>query len=213
MAKLFFWMMATLATSQNRLKEPTCCESWESSSSIVLKKMKSPSLWGRVNGPEWPSPHDCTSFVWDEFKFIPIIGFTACIEVGSIPFFPLTYFKATHKKNLFYCPNISNLNYLPPPIKNPKPQRHSRTKTMFQKMVLRWCYKSNGEVLLQKTMLHKCVEAMLKKRCWNNVIEDVAKVVLQKTLLQKKLVHLWQISVHQPFFYLFFFHSCFFAQM
>ncbi len=77
----------------------------------------------------------------------------------------------------------------------------------------RWCYKSNGEVLLQKTMLHRRVEAMLQKRYWSSVIEDVAKVVLQKTLLQKKLVHLWQVSVHQPFFYLLIFHSCFFAQM
>jgi len=38
--------------------------------------------------PEWPSPHDCTSSVWDELKFIPIIGFAAGIEVGSTFFFP-----------------------------------------------------------------------------------------------------------------------------
>ncbi len=33
--------------------------------------------------------------VWDELKFILIIGFTTSIEVGSF-FFPFTYFKATH---------------------------------------------------------------------------------------------------------------------
>jgi hypothetical protein len=81
-------------------------------------------------------PHDYTSFIWDEFKFIPIIGSTTGIEVGSILFFPLTYFKATHKQNLFYYPSISNPHYLPPPIKNPKPRRHSKAKAMFQKMVL-----------------------------------------------------------------------------
>jgi len=34
-------------------------------------------------------------------------------------FFSLTYFKATHKKNLFDCPSISNPNYLPPPHQKP----------------------------------------------------------------------------------------------
>jgi hypothetical protein len=29
------------------------------------------------------------------------------------------YFKATHKKNLFDCPSISNPNYLPPPHQKP----------------------------------------------------------------------------------------------
>jgi hypothetical protein len=43
------------------------------------------------------------------------------------------------------------------PIKNPKPRHHSRAKAMLQKMVLQ----SNVEVLLQKTMLHRRVEAML----------------------------------------------------
>jgi hypothetical protein len=64
----------------------------------------------------------------------------------------------------------------------------------------RWCYRSNGEVPLYKTMLRKRVEAMLQKWCWSSVIKDVAKVVLQKMLLQKKLVHLWHVNVHQPFF-------------
>jgi hypothetical protein len=63
-------------------------------------------------------PHDYTSFVWDELKFIPIIGFATCIEVGSF-FFPITYFKATHKKTLFHYPNISNRNYLTPPHQKP----------------------------------------------------------------------------------------------
>ncbi len=34
-------------------------------------------------------------------------------------------------------------------------------------------------------MLHRRVEAMLQKWCWSDVTEDVAEVVLQKKLLQK----------------------------
>jgi hypothetical protein len=59
---------------------------------------------------ELPNPHDCTNFVWDEFKFIPLIGFVAGIKVGSIHFFSLTYFKVTNKKYVFYSPSISNPN-------------------------------------------------------------------------------------------------------
>jgi len=47
-------------------------------------------------GPEWTSPHDYTNSVWDELKFIPIIGSLVSIEIGSF-FSPLIYFKATHK--------------------------------------------------------------------------------------------------------------------
>ncbi len=55
--------------------------------------------------PEWPSPHDCTSSVWDELKFIPIIGSAAGIEAGSFYFYLfLTYFKATHKKKSIQLP-------------------------------------------------------------------------------------------------------------
>jgi len=79
-----------------------------------------------------PSPHDCTSSVWDELNFIPIIGSATGTKVGSLFFPPFTYFKATHKKNLFDCPSISNPNYVPDfattylyPTKNPKPCHHS----------------------------------------------------------------------------------------
>ncbi len=34
-------------------------------------------------GLEWPSPHDFTSSIWDELKFIPIIGSFTSIEVGT----------------------------------------------------------------------------------------------------------------------------------
>ncbi len=67
------------------------CKIWN-----IPPPKKLPHEDSSVGGPEWPSPHDCTSFVWDELKFIPIIGSTASIEVGSILFFSLTYFKATH---------------------------------------------------------------------------------------------------------------------
>jgi hypothetical protein len=77
-----------------------------------------------------PSPHDCTSSVWDEL--IPIIGSAAGIEVGSLFLFFSPHFKATHKKNLFNYTSIWNPNYLPNftttylhPTKNPKPRHHS----------------------------------------------------------------------------------------
>ncbi len=57
------------------------------------------------------------------------------------------------------------------------------TITQKQKQCCRrWCYKSNVEMLLQKIMLHRHVEAMLQKWCWSSVVEDFAEVVLQKTL-------------------------------
>jgi hypothetical protein len=65
-----------------------------------------------------------------------LLDLLQALRLGQFFFFSLTYFKATHKKKLFYGPSISNPNYLPPPIKNLKPRRHSRTKAMFQKMVL-----------------------------------------------------------------------------
>ncbi len=160
--------------------------------------------------PKWPSPHDCTSSVWDELKFIPIIGFIPGIEVGSTFFFPSLISSLPIKKN------YSTTQAFQTPTTTYFPPSKTLNLVIIQKQKQcskRWCYRSNGEVLLQKMMLHKRVEIMLQKQCWCSVIEDVAKVVLQKTFLQKKLVHMWQVSVHQPFFYLFLFHSCFFAQM
>ncbi len=94
------------------------------------------------------------------------------------------------------------------PIKNPKPSCHSRAKVILQSIQ---CYRSNVEVLLQKTMLHRRVEAMLQKCCWSDVAENFVKVVLQKTFLLKKVVHLWQVSVHQPFFLFAYFSLLFFC--
>ncbi len=130
---------------------------------------------------EWPSPHDCTSSIWDELKFIPIIGYAAGIEVGSFLFiFSLTYFKATHKRNLFDCPSISNPNYLLPPHRKPwtSPPFKSRndaakdgvTKAMLKCCYRRQCCKCSVEAMLQKMML--------QKRCWSSATEDIAEVVL-----------------------------------
>ncbi len=56
---------------------------------------------GGVKGLEWPSPHDCTNSIWDEFKFIPIIGSTTCIEVGSFfNFFPSFTSRLAKKKSI-----------------------------------------------------------------------------------------------------------------
>jgi hypothetical protein len=88
----------------------------------VDKTVVGTTLLGCTNGKLRASvtnPRDCTSSVWDELKFIPIIRSTVGIEVGSILFFSLIYFKVTHKKNLFYCPSISNPNYLPLPHQKP----------------------------------------------------------------------------------------------
>jgi hypothetical protein len=66
--------------------------------------------------PEGPNPHDCTSSIWDELKFIPIIGSASGIEVGSFYFiFPSLISRLAIKKNLFDCPSISNPNYRHPP--------------------------------------------------------------------------------------------------
>ncbi len=119
--------------------------------------------------PEWPSPHDYTSFVWDELEFIPIIGSIAGIEVGSILFFSLLPIKNIYSiAQAFQTPTtylrpIKTLNLL---------------VTQEQKQCCRkQCYKNNVEVLLQKTMLHRRVEVMLqkqccRKRCWSGVEEN-----------------------------------------
>ncbi len=55
-------------------------------------------------------------------------------------------------------------------------------------------------------MLHRRVETMLQKRkqrhCWSGVAENAPP---------KKLVHLWQVSVHQPFFLFAYFSLLFFC--
>ncbi len=58
------------------------------------------------------------ALVWDELKFIPIIGYVAGIEVGVF-FFSPHLFQGYPQKNLFDCPSISNPNYLPPPHQKP----------------------------------------------------------------------------------------------
>ncbi len=84
------------------------------------------------------------------------------------------------------------------PIKNPKPRRHSRAKAMLQKMVL---HKQCWSVVAEDNVAHACwsnvAEAVLKqccrRRCWSGVAKNTPP---------KKLVHLWQVSVHQPFFFI-----------
>jgi hypothetical protein len=85
--------------------------------------------------PEWPSPHDCTHSIWNELKFIPIIGSITCIEVGS-NFFSLAYFNATHKIIYSIAQAFKTPTTYPRPIKNPKPCCHSRAKVMLQNIVL-----------------------------------------------------------------------------
>jgi hypothetical protein len=87
--------------------------------------------------------------VWDELKFIPIIGFVASIEVGSF-FFPSLISRLPIKKiySTTQAFQISNPNYLPPPHRNPKPHHHSRAKMVLKRCCRRQCCKGCVEVML-----------------------------------------------------------------
>ncbi len=148
-------------------------------------------------------PHDSTNSGWDELKFIPIIGSTTGIEVGSILFsFPLLTSRLPTKKNYSTAQSISNPNYL---TFAPSKTLNLVVSQEQKQCCKRRCYRSNVEVLLQKTMLHRHVEAMLQKWCWSGVAKDVVEVVLQKTLLQK----ITSASVASKCIWTFFF-ICFF---
>ncbi len=137
--------------------------------------------YGLLQRPEWPSPHDCTSSVWDELMFIPIIGSTASIEVGSILFFfPHLLQGYPLKKSILLPKHFKPLL----PTSTPSITLNLAITQEKKQCCRRWCYKSYVELLLQKTMLHRCVEAMLQEWCWSGVAEDVVKVVLLKTLLK-----------------------------
>ncbi len=148
-----------------------------------------------TRGPEWPRPHDCTNFVWDEFKFIPIIGSATSIEAGSF-FFPSLTSRLPIKKIYSIAQAFQTPTTYLCPTKNPKPRRHLKVKAVLLKMMLqrrcwsdaikdgvvemvlkcyckRWSCKSSVEVMLQKTML--------QKRCWNGVVEDdITKAMLKQ---------------------------------
>jgi len=69
------------------------------------------------------------------------------------------------------------------PTKNPKPRCHVKAKAMLQKTVLqKWCWSVAAEDNVAKAVLKQCYRSGCYK---SNVAEDVAEVVLQKTLLQK----------------------------
>jgi len=124
---------------------------------------------GRSRWPEWPSPHDYTSSIWDELKFIPIIGSTISIEVGSIHFvFPSLISRLPIKK-IYFTPQAfqTPITYLRP-TKNPKPCHHSRAKVMLQKtMLYKQCWSAVAKNNVAKAVLKQCcrssVEAMLQK--------------------------------------------------
>jgi hypothetical protein len=114
-----------------------------------------------IVGLEWPSPHDCTGFIWDELKFIPIIGYAACIEVGSKKK-SLVYSRLPIKKSIWLPKHFQSqlLTFAPPKTLN-------LTITQELKQCCRrWCYRSNVDMLLQKTML--------QRQCWSNSTEDDA---------------------------------------
>ncbi len=82
-----------------------------------------------VNWPLWPeSPSPMTAPVrfGMNFRFgmnsssSQLLDLLLALRLGHF-FFPFTYFKATHKKNLFNCPSISNPTTYLHPTKNPKP--------------------------------------------------------------------------------------------
>ncbi len=90
-----------------------------------------------------------------------LLDLLQALRLGQFFFFSLTYFKATHKKIYSTAQAFqTTTTYLPPS------KTLNLVVTQEQKQCSkRWCYRSNGEVLLQKTMLHRCVEAMLQKQC------------------------------------------------
>ncbi len=107
---------------------------------------------------EWPSPHDCTSSVWDELKFIPIIGSATGIEVGSILFFFSHLLQGYPLKKIILLPK-----HFKPQLPTSAPSKTLNLVVIQEQKQCcrRRCYKSNVEMLLQKTMLHRSVEAML----------------------------------------------------
>ncbi len=135
-------------------------------------------------GLEWPSPHDYNNSVWDELKFIPIIGSDASIEVGSIVFlFPSPTSRLPIKKIYLIAKHFK-----PQLPTSAPPKTLNLTATQGQKRCYRrQCYRSDVEVLLQKTMLQRwcwsngaeddAIEAVLKrwnrKRYWSGVAENV----------------------------------------
>jgi hypothetical protein len=64
---------------------------------MITDQREKQKKWAQVT-----QPHDCTSFVWEDLKFIPIIGSAAGIEIESFYFiFSLTYFRDTRKKKIY----------------------------------------------------------------------------------------------------------------
>ncbi len=147
-------------------------------------------------------PHDSTNFVWDELKFIPIIGSTTGIEVRSILFsFPFLTSRLPIKKKLFYCPSISNPNYLPPPHQKPKISSSLKSKSNVAEdgaieamlkcyckkqcctCVLKQCYRSGVESNVAKD---GAIEAMLKccckKQCCTGVLKQCCKSGVEAVL-------------------------------
>ncbi len=71
----------------------------------------SPTSW-MCTGREWPSPHDCTSSVWDELVFIPVI------EAPTVRKVELKKIWSPSNSQLFFHLIPCSLNY---PIYPPTP--------------------------------------------------------------------------------------------
>ncbi len=99
--------------------------------------------------------------------------------------------------NSFFSPSLTSRLPIKPQLPTSTPSK-TLNLVVTQKQnqcYKRRCYRNNVKVMLQKTMLHRCVEAMLQKRCWNDVVKDV-KVVLYTFLFQKITSAKW----HTPKF-------------
>jgi len=112
-------------------------------------------------GSEWPNLHDCTNSVWEELKFIPIIGYVVGIEVGSFYFiFPSFTSRLPIKKK------IQLPKHFKPQLPTSGPQKTlNLTATQKQK----WCWsnaiKDVAKTMLQKMFLQKITSASMASKC------------------------------------------------
>jgi len=115
---------------------------------------------------EWPRPHDCTSSIWDELRFIPIIGSAAGIWgwVFSFLFFPLLTSRLPIKK-IIRLPK----HFKPQLSTSTPPKTLNLTASREQKWCCRrWCYRSNVvKDGATKAMLKCCY----KRQCCKGGVE------------------------------------------
>ncbi len=129
-----------------------------------------------------------------------LLDLLQALRLGQFFFFPSLTSRLPVKK-IYYIAQTFQTQLPTSPIKNPKPRHHSRAKVMLQKMVLE---KQCWSVAVEDNVVAGVLKQCCRRRCWSGVAENAPP---------KKLVHLWQVSVHQHFFLFAYFSLLFFVQM